>query len=70
MKTLAASLKVTTPRGKAVKLAPTRFFRLGKREPTTLVQRKRAIGFFRGRLTTKEERRAIQRARRSKKIKW
>ena len=64
MQTLAASLRVLKD-SIPVMLPTTQFFRRGKVDPFALVQKKIAIGAYRGRLTTPGERLEIKRARQS-----
>jgi len=56
--TLGATLKLTTARGKQLKLNPTKGFRTGKQDPLAIVQRRGA------RLSAMGERREIKQARR------
>ena len=57
-KTLGATLKVKTTKGKQVQLTPTKGFRPGKRDPLAIVQKRER------RLGTLGERKEIKRARR------
>ena len=58
--TLAASLKLVTRKGRQIQLTPGKFFRVGKTDPFSLIQRKER------RLKAVGERREIIRARKAK----
>jgi len=67
--TLAASLRIIeVPTGRIVPLAPLfPMWRVAKKDVGVIVQKKRALGPYRGRLTTLAERRELQFFRSSKK---
>lgn len=68
LKTLGASLKVKSSSGRDILLRPSKEFAISQRDPFKLVQRKQAVGSFRGRLTSYSERAEIKALRNKKKF--
>lgn len=70
---LGVSIRVRKGK-KIIRLKPTKFFRKAKKEIGVLIQKKRAAGKYRGRLSTRGEKREIFMAKRKKKkfkkIRW